>query len=121
MVIVIKVFKQMFLHTCFIMHIFPAIRLVIIPPRWKIIDCLTHVLFVTLITGKEIDYAFANTTKIMICSIGFSCNSTSEVFFSLTFAQNRQHVLLHFIKPTDYFKDYCLALTKHVPSFLELL
>ena len=55
------------LHTCFTMRFFSAIWLVIIPPRSKIVHCLTHVLFVTLIT-----------TKLMVYSIGFSCSSATE-------------------------------------------
>ena len=78
MVIITKMLNQMFLHACFIMCTFAAIRLVIIPPKSKIVHCLFHVLFVTLITGKAIDQGCANRTKLMVYSIGFSCNIASE-------------------------------------------
>ena len=78
MVIVTKMLNQMFLHACFLMCTFAAMRLVIIPPRSKIVHCLAHVLFVTLITVKVIYQACVNRAKLMVYSIGFSCNILSE-------------------------------------------
>ena len=78
MVIITKMLNQMFLHACFIMCTFAAIRLVIIPPRSKIVHCFTHVLFITLITGKAIDQACVNKTKLMADSVGFTCNIAGE-------------------------------------------
>ena len=75
MVIVTKMLKQMFLYVCFLLRMFSAIRLITIPPRSKTVHYLLHVLFVALITCKEIDQAFVNKTKLMAYSISFSGKS----------------------------------------------
>ena len=68
----------MFLHACFTMRMFTTIRIVIVPPRSKIVYCLTYILFVVLLTNKEKDQACVNTTKLVIYSISFSGKSTSK-------------------------------------------
>ena len=58
-----------------------AIRLLIIPPTLKITHCLTHVLFDTLITGKEIDEAFAITAKLLVYSMFFLYQSLQKISY----------------------------------------
>ena len=110
--------KLMFLHACLPMCIFTPIRLVIIPPRSKIVQCLTHLLFVTLVTGKEIGQGFVTTAKLMVYSTGFSCDSASVGVQLISICTSMETCTITFNK---LFKGYSLALTKCVLSFLDVL
>lgn len=57
---------------CFTLRIFTGIRFVFMPLRSEIIHCLTHALFVTLITGKEIHQTFVSKDKLKVYSPYFS-------------------------------------------------
>ena len=124
-----------------------AIRLLIIPPTLEITHCLTHVLFDTLITGKEIHQAFAITAKLLVYSMFFLYQSLQKIsYFHLNSWCGNQVKLRYFSQSmlcetvrlnnictnlatccvkvfylSDFFKAYCLTLTKYVVSFLELL
>ena len=65
------------------MRMLTDIRLVTIPLRSEIVQCLTHVLFAALIISKEVDQAFVNTTKLMVYSISFPVKVLAKVFVRL--------------------------------------
>ena len=80
---------------------------------------MTDVLFVKVITDKEIYQAFVNTDKLEVYSTGFPVTVQVKVPVSLTFVQIWKRALLHLLDHTDIFKGYSLALTKYVLSFLS--
>ena len=90
----------MFYHACFTMqmHISAAIRLVIIPPIQKNFHCLTPVLFVTFVTANEIGQVLVNTAKLMVYSIGFSCNIAIESVRLINVCTNMETCSITFVQ-----------------------
>ena len=73
-----KMFVQVFLHALYTMRMFTRVRSVIVQAIAKSVNCLTHVLFSTCVTSKEINQAFLHAVKSMINFVSFSCNCTGK-------------------------------------------
>ena len=55
MILAFKMFKQTFLHTCFIPCIFPIIASVIVPSKWEFISGFPYILLTTTLACEKID------------------------------------------------------------------
>ena len=75
MILSFKMFKQMFLHTCFIPCIFPIIAFVIVPSKSEFISGFSYILLTTTLTCKKIDQTIIITVEFMVYLETFTCCS----------------------------------------------
>ena len=54
---------QMLLHTCYMMLIFSAVTLVIVPSKTEFVNCFSHVLLSTFIVSQKIDQSHVMAIK----------------------------------------------------------
>ena len=62
---------QMLLHTCYMMLIFSAVTLVIVPSKTEFVNCFSHVLLSTFIASQKIDQSHVMAINPFYSSVTF--------------------------------------------------